>query len=179
MHVEWSVRKARLEDMEEVIRLRMELLRSTGSVVARSEQERALRGDTRAYLSRALPSGRFHAWLGVAGGRGVASSGVIPFERPPVPNNWMGLEFYVLNMFTEPEWRGRGLARALFSEVMRFAREQGAGRVWLHATPDGRPLYESAGFSPNPTALEWRPVTVGPLHGSPAGAGARRRTESL
>jgi GNAT superfamily N-acetyltransferase len=157
MQAEWNIRKAGVEDMEEVIRLRVELMRSTGSVVAHSDEERALVVETRAYLSQALPTGRFHAWMGMVGARAVASSGVVPFERPPVPNNWRGLELYVLNMFTEPEWRGRGLARALLSEVMRFAREQGAGRVWLHATPDGQPLYASEGFAPNLTALEWTP----------------------
>jgi GNAT superfamily N-acetyltransferase len=53
--------------------------------------------------------------------------------------------------------RGRGIARALFTELLRFSRELGAGRVLLHATPDGRPLYEAMGFVPNPTSLEWTP----------------------
>jgi GNAT superfamily N-acetyltransferase len=178
MQAEWRVRKAGLEDVEEVIRLRIALIRSTGHVVAHSEEERTLVEDTRAYLARALPSGRFHAWLAEAGGRAVASSGVVPFERPPNPNNRLGLELYILNMFTEPEWRGRGLARALFAEVMRFAREQGAGRVWLHATPDGRPLYESEGFTTNPTAMEWMPGARTALNAPPPAADATPRRDT-
>ncbi len=161
MSAGWSVRKASPGDLEEVLRLRLALMRSTGSVLAGSAQEAVFLVDSRAYLERTLPLGRFHAWLGVAGDRVVASSGVVPFERPPVPGNPAGLELYILNMYTEPEWRGRGLARALFAEVMRFAREQGAGRVWLHTTDDGRPLYESEGFTSNPKVLEWTPPRAG------------------
>jgi GNAT superfamily N-acetyltransferase len=56
-----------------------------------------------------------------------------------------------------PEWRGRAFARALFEELTRFARELGVGRLLLHATADGRPFYESVGFKPNPTSMEWTP----------------------
>ncbi|HYO57666.1 GNAT family N-acetyltransferase [Archangium sp.] len=157
MQATWSIRKAGVEDLEELIRLRLELLHSARGV-ERFENEETLVEATRRYLARALPAGRFHAWVAVAGERLVASSGVMPFERPPLPGNMAGLEMHILNMYTEPGWRGRGIARALFSELMRFAREQGAGRVWLHATDEGRPLYESVGFKPNPTALEWTPL---------------------
>ncbi|QRK11683.1 GNAT family N-acetyltransferase [Archangium violaceum] len=156
MEAGWSIRKAGVEDLDELIRLRLALLRSTREV-ERFEDEEALVAKTRRYLERAIPEGRFHAWVAEAEGRLVASSGIMPFERPPVPGNMAGLEMHILNMYTEPGWRGRGIARALFTELMRFSREQGAGRIWLHATDEGRPLYESVGFKPNPTALEWTP----------------------
>ncbi|MCY1073289.1 GNAT family N-acetyltransferase [Archangium lansingense] len=156
MEAGWSIRKAGVEDLEDLVRLRLELLRSTRGV-ERLENEETLVDLTRRYLERAITAGRFHTWVAEAGGRLVACGGVMPFERPPVPGNMAGLEMHILNMYTEPGWRGRGVARALFSELMRFAREQGAGRICLHASAEGRPLYESVGFQPNPTALEWTP----------------------
>jgi GNAT superfamily N-acetyltransferase len=157
MQAGWSIRKAGLEDLEELIRLRLELLHGTRGV-ERFENEERLVEITRDYFARALPAGRFHAWVAEAEDRLVACSGVMPFERLPLPGNMAGLEMHILNMYTEPAWRGQGIARALFSELMRFAREQGAGRVWLYATDDGRPLYESAGFKPNLMALDWTPL---------------------
>jgi len=38
------------------------------------------------------------------------------------------------------------VAQALLQEIVRFVKQTGAGRIWLHATDDGRPLYEQAGF---------------------------------
>ncbi|HEX8825836.1 MAG TPA: GNAT family N-acetyltransferase [Archangium sp.] len=156
MGAEWSIRKAGVEDVDEMVRLRLALLRTTRGV-ERLEDEETLVPVTQRYFAQAIPSGRFHAWVGVAEGRVVACSGLLPFERPPMPGTLASLEAYILNMYTEPGWRGRGIARALFTELMRFARELGAGRVLLHATDEGRPLYESVGFKPNPTAMEWMP----------------------
>jgi GNAT superfamily N-acetyltransferase len=154
MQTGWSIRKAGVEDLDDLLRLRTALLRSTRGV-EKLKNEEALVEATRSFLAQAIPAGRYHAWLGVAEGRAVAASALVPFDRPPMPETLATLEAYVLNMYTEPEWRGRGLARALFMELVRFARELGVGRLLLHATADGRPLYESVGFKSNPAAMEW------------------------
>jgi GNAT superfamily N-acetyltransferase len=154
MEAGWSIRKAGVEDLEDLIRLRFALLRTTRGV-EKLQDEEALAEATRHYLVREIPAGRFHAWVGVAEGRVVACSGLVPFSRPPMPDTLASLEAYILNMYTEPAWRGRGLARALFLELVRFSRELGVGRLLLHATDEGRPLYESVGFAPNATSMEW------------------------
>jgi GNAT superfamily N-acetyltransferase len=51
-----------------------------------------------------------------------------------------------VNVYTEVQWRGRGVARALMRTVMKWAEAQGTDRVVLHASDAGRPLYESLGF---------------------------------
>jgi GNAT superfamily N-acetyltransferase len=153
---EWILRKAGLEELEEVLRLRLALMRELSEFETDSEQA-AWVNVTRRYLENALPEGRFHAWLAYVGEGAVACAGLTPFERPPSPTNLTGQEAYVLNIYTAPEWRRRGISRRLLSELMEFAQEQGIGRLWMHASEDGRPLYESVGFMPNPRALEWEP----------------------
>jgi GNAT superfamily N-acetyltransferase len=54
----------------------------------------------------------------------------------------------ILNMFTEPTFRRRGLARMLMQTMIAWCREQGYKTVALHASDEGRPLYESLGFQP-------------------------------
>lgn len=39
---------------------------------------------------------------------------------------------YLQDLFTAPEARGRGVARALIAEVERWARERGCARVYWH-----------------------------------------------
>jgi len=52
----------------------------------------------------------------------------------------------VINVYTEPESRKLGLARRLMEALIDWSREAGIERIALHASPYGRPLYDSLGF---------------------------------
>jgi GNAT superfamily N-acetyltransferase len=54
----------------------------------------------------------------------------------------------VLNVYTHPDYRRRGLARRLMLAVEAWCREHGIPVLTLHASPDGQHLYESLGFGP-------------------------------
>lgn len=51
-------------------------------------------------------------------------------------------------IYVEPPHRKRGIARQLTEQAIRWCEERGCVRVRLHASPSGRPLYESLGFEP-------------------------------
>lgn len=90
----------------------------------------------------------FQAWMAEIDGRVVASAALLWFPHPPGPNNPGGLEAYILNVFTEPEARRFGAARALMERLVVEAKAAGVRRIWLRAREDGWPLYESMGFRP-------------------------------
>lgn len=92
------------------------------------------------------------------GGEAVACGTLALFVRPPYPGNLAGREGYVLNMYTLPAWRRRGMANALLVAIKAYAREQQLGRLWLHASDEGRSLYERFGFADNPACLECVPA---------------------
>lgn len=50
------------------------------------------------------------------------------------------------NVFTVPEHRRHGYASLLVRDVVAWARDRGADRVDLSATPEGQRIYERAGF---------------------------------
>lgn len=56
---------------------------------------------------------------------------------------------------TLPEWRRRGLARALMEHVLADAQLRGARTATLQSTRLGQPLYESLGFEPVGRYEEW------------------------
>ena len=58
------------------------------------------------------------------------------------------MEAYVLNVYTEPEHRRSGVARAIMEAILDWSRGQLVARVTLHASNDGRSLYEALGFEP-------------------------------
>jgi ribosomal protein S18 acetylase RimI-like enzyme len=53
----------------------------------------------------------------------------------------------IVNVYTNPEHRRKGLARQMMTRLLDIARENGYPIAQLHASDAGRPLYESIGFS--------------------------------
>ena len=140
-----SVRRATPADIELVIRLRLEFLRETAGFFGR-EVTPDLEEATRAYVAEALPKNEFLAWLAETEGQVIGTSGLVFFRRAPTPGSLAGLDAYVLNMYTVPSWRGRGVATALLRETLDSMKTTPARRVLLRATDAGRPLYEKLGF---------------------------------
>lgn len=139
------IRLAGPQDIDVVLRLRLEMLREVGSLGDGARLAELVEANRR-YLEAKLTSGQYLAWLAVDQARPVAIAALIPFERPPTGDNPAGLEGYVLNMYTAPPWRRRGLGARLLEQAIEYVRARGGRRLWLKATPAGRPVYERAGF---------------------------------
>src|SRR5690348_3986819 len=94
---------------------------------------RALEASIAVWLRERLDSPSFGAFVAVEDGRAVGSGGISLYENPPGPGPTTR-EAYVMSMFTEPDARGRGVARTVLDALLDFARQAGGvGRVWLRA----------------------------------------------
>jgi len=112
--------------------------------------------ESRRWTERVLASGEYLGWFGVpknqpdviAGGAGVQLRRVGPHPCRPARDGAFaqGRHAIVLNVFTEPEWRRRGLARLLMDEIVRWAKKEQLDRLVLHASAEARSLYEGMGF---------------------------------
>lgn len=138
------IRRATLDDVNQLVQLRLLLFEETGELVQRDVT--AFAEALHTYFVKSLTQETYLAWLAEGDHRIVASSGLHLFERLPVPENLSGKEGYILNMYTLPEWRGQGLATVLLQEIIAYAKATGIRRLWLHATEAGRPVYEKIGF---------------------------------
>ena len=93
----------------------------------------------------------------------IAGSGVQLREVPPHPQAGAngkidivsGRQAIIQNVYTEPEWRRRGLAAILIKRIIDWTREQGIASLVLHASEEGRALYERLGFTPT-TEMRFR-----------------------
>lgn len=135
-------------------RLRVDFIRQSPPPVAWDEG--SVGRQTECWLHERLDRPDLAAFLaevdGVPAGIGVISI----YEVAPAPAT-SGAEAYISSMYTAPDFRGRGVARALLDELLAFARAAGVrGRVWLRATDAGRPLYASAGFLPRDYFMQLR-----------------------
>jgi ribosomal protein S18 acetylase RimI-like enzyme len=96
-----------------------------------------------------LADGRYLGWIAFDGDRSAGSAGLLIIDWPPVPLDPSGeYRGYILNVYVEPEYRRRGLARELIGHCLAEALRRGIGVISLHASEDGRALYESLGFKP-------------------------------
>ena len=52
----------------------------------------------------------------------------------------------ILNVYTEPEFRRQGVARRIMETILHWIRARGLRSAHLHASDEGRVLYEKLGF---------------------------------
>lgn len=78
----------------------------------------------------------------------VASGAVFIFPWSGNPKERIRKRAFILNVFTEPACRRRGIARTLVQMMVEWCRSQGFLSVRLNASDMGRPVYESLGVVP-------------------------------
>ena len=150
-----NVRRAEVKDIPVIARHRAGMFSDMGILPAAARD--ALIALTTDYLQTALPAGEYLGWLAapddapesVIAGAGVQRRRVPPFPSGSGPTSRIatGRQALVLNVYTEPGWRRRGVARALLQAVLAWARESGVESLVLHASDQGRALYEQLGFA--------------------------------
>ena len=143
---DFQFRLAGIRDVEVLTSLRIELLREMGNIKA-GEDVPELENGIRAYFRTHIIKGDFICWVAVSGGGIVATSGLVVMERPPIMGNPGGLEGYIMNIYTRPEYRKKGAAAGILEMIKEHAKSAGINMLWLHATKEGRPLYEGRGFT--------------------------------
>ena len=134
------IRPASEEDLETVVGHRIAMFRDMGyadAVLAAIEQV------SRPLLSHALANGVYHGVLAEADGAGVMGGGgvlVVPWPGAQPHRAW------IQNVYVVPAFRRRGIAREIMRTLIDWCRAQSFNSVNLHASADGRPLYEQLGF---------------------------------
>jgi GNAT superfamily N-acetyltransferase len=102
------------------------------------------------WLLPRLADGRYTGWITSDGSAPIGSAGLLILEWPPHPLDPAGgTRAYLLNVFVEPAYRGRGVARQLVKLCLAEARRRNIRIVSLHASDAGRLLYEGLGFKAN------------------------------
>lgn len=136
-----------------IANLRLALLQETGGPLPADEQQNLLRLNE-AFFRSQLGTPQWQDWVAVREGQ-VCGIGALAFLlRPPYSGNPLGLDAYLLNMYTAPAFRGVGVARAILDAALQDAHARGVRKVILHATEAGRRLYLKLGFQPSLAYME-------------------------
>jgi GNAT superfamily N-acetyltransferase len=141
----FTLRRASLADTSTLVAHRRAMFRDLGHRDDAALDSMAAKFQP--WLESKMRSGEYLAWLAVtADQQAAAGAGLWLMDWPAHMVNSSPQRGNILNVFTEPEFRRRGLARRLMETVLAWCQANQIDLVVLHASTDGRPLYESMGF---------------------------------
>jgi GNAT superfamily N-acetyltransferase len=155
---EITIREAGAADIETILHHRRSMFRDMGEGTA-EELDRMVEV-ARPWFARALANGSYRHWLAMDASGGVAGGGgVLLCPWPANPHDPCTERAVILNVYTEGEFRRRGIARQVMEAILAWVQAYGLRSVNLHASADGRALYEKLGFAPtNEMRLRFEPT---------------------
>jgi len=100
------------------------------------------------WLQEVLSDGNYIGVFAQSEGEIIAGAGMWVTTGAPLPTLHSPdlRRANIVNVYTHPDHRRRGLARQLVNHLLDIARDKGIPVVQLHASDAGRALYESIGF---------------------------------
>ena len=138
-------RKADEEDIELLIQLRVDFLTEL-SCDQKAQVIEKFKADLRKYLTTSLKDGSYVSFIAEEGEKTVRVGGIVIRTRPGSFINPSGKEGYILNMYTIPESRKKGICTEILNLLIREGKKNGITLFELHATKNGEPLYQKNGF---------------------------------
>ena len=143
----YTIREGTLADAETIVRHRREMFFDMGTQDPAVLDEMA--DSFRPWLAEKISKREYLSWFAIAENSSVAAgAGLWLMNWPPglyTVEPWRG---NILNVYTEHGHRRRGLARKLVTAATEWCAANGVPLVILHASDQGRPLYEALGFQP-------------------------------
>ena len=137
-------KEATKEDINELIRLRLAYMKDDFGSVTDLERK-AMETQLPDYFDRKLGT-ELIAFVAKDGDRVVSVAYLHIIEMPANSLLLNGLYGEVLNVYTEPEYRGKGICTKLMNNLVEYGKKVGLGRIDLSATEDGYPIYAKLGF---------------------------------
>lgn len=138
-------KKATIEDIALLTKSRIEVLRAANHLSEDSDLTEVER-QSFDYYKNALTDGSHTAYLVFDEGMLVGAGGVSYYRVMPTCHNASGNKAYIMNMYTNPDYRRMGVAYNTLKLLVEDAKSRGITAISLEATEMGRPLYEKFGF---------------------------------
>ena len=144
---DFTVRAASVEDINLLVRHRRMMWWDMGR--RDGEALKLMEEAAHEYFTVAVAEGSYRGFLAVAAsGEVVGGAGIVLSAWPGILGQRSPRRATILNMYVEREYRRRGIARALMMKMISWCRENRFMSVGLHASDQGRSLYEQLGFKP-------------------------------
>lgn len=140
-----AYKRASLDDIDILTQTRVLVLRAANQLPDNTDM-REVERQSYNYYRRALCDGSHIAYLVFDGEHFVGAGGISFFQVMPPYHNPSGHKAYIMNMYTDPAYRRKGIATKTLDLLIAEAKSKGVTAISLEATEMGRPLYEKYGF---------------------------------
>ena len=145
--IEYKITTA--DDIEILMASRLVMLREVNHLPSDCEFSEELVRASRDYFL----NGDQTTVLALEDGDVVGCASISYMTIMPTFSHVTGKRSHLMNVYTAPERRGKGIAYKMVSMLIEEAWNRGATEISLDATESGRPLYESMGFGTNHEAM--------------------------
>jgi ribosomal protein S18 acetylase RimI-like enzyme len=146
MSTTWSTRPVRVEDAALIARHRY-FCEAAKEDLAGYER----------WVAKRIERGVYTGVLAETELGAIAGAGCVVLDWGPTRGEPTGLRGRIVNVYTDPRWRRRGIARSLVQDVMGRCQKRGLQVFGLAATDDSADLYRSLGFDRYPREMILRP----------------------
>ncbi len=146
-----SYKRLTENELDCFIMMRINQLREEGA-----REDIDLAPELKDYYIRHMADGTFVSWLALDANKIIATSGMSFVEKPPYfgcPSGRIGL---LSSMYTDPDYRRKGIARELLARVIKDAQEYGCGTVQITASDMGVKMYSDFGFEHNENFMQYK-----------------------
>lgn len=140
-------RKASIDDLETLVKARKIFLRTLRSFDENTEDWKVREENIREYHRKALADDSVIAYLVYDGDRLAAFGEACLYDVIPGFVNYNGKRAYIMNIYTDPDYRNRGIGMYVLHLLVTGCRERGVNQIQLNASKLGQPLYENYGFT--------------------------------
>jgi GNAT superfamily N-acetyltransferase len=149
MQIELSkirIREIGLAELELLTTYRMSYL--TEMQGERSEEYQIkLKNELTLYFKKALAEDRVFAFLAEQDNQALSFGAMVLKQIPGDFNQSAYLEGDILNMYTLPFARRKGISALILEQLIEEAIRRGISKISLHTSKDGEKLYRKFGFS--------------------------------
>ncbi len=130
------------EDIDLLMDIRLEMLREVNNLSEDYEYSE----DFINYSKEYFLNGDQTTILAFDGESMVGCASISYISVMPTVDHMSGKRAHLMNVYTRPEYRGKGIAYKMADLLIKEAWERGVTEVSLDATEAGRPLYRKLGF---------------------------------
>ncbi len=138
-------KKTSLEDLDVLTQTRIVVLRAANGLDDTVDMS-AVEAESRRYYQQALKTGEHIAYLVYDKEQVVATGGISFYQVQPTYHNQTGRKAYIMNMYTMPQYRRKGIALEMLRLLVKEGKQKGVSHISLEATDMGKPLYQKYGF---------------------------------
>lgn len=143
--MEFVYRRAGMSDLEILVKTRIEVLQAANHLSDEINMA-FVEEQSREYYEESLRTETHIAYLVFQEEQFAGAGGVSFFRVMPTYHNPTGWKAYIMNMYTNPLYRRRGIAFQTLRLLVEEAKKKGVNHISLEATDMGRLLYERYGF---------------------------------